>query len=445
MSKGKKTVREAALDVLESVEKNQSYSNLLLNHAIEKYGIKGPDTGLLTELTYGTIQRRMTLDYYLAPFINKKVESWVRQLLRLSLYQMVYLDKIPDRAILFEAVEIAKRRGHKGIASMVNGILRSIQRKGVPSTESIPDPVERLAIETSHPEWLVKRWTEQFGIEKTREMCETNITAPLQTARVNTLKATQDELLHSLTQEGLSVKKSSIVPDAVVSLKGNLAKTEAFRKGLLTIQDESSMLVGYSLDVQEGFTVLDSCAAPGGKTTHIAELMGGRGTVLALDLHKHKIKLIDDNAARLGLENIESKAHDSRTAGELFEEESFDRILVDAPCSGLGVLRRKPDIKYSKRERDLESLQEIQLQILNAVAPLLKKDGLLVYSTCTVDMNENQGTVKEFMNQNEGFKPMELTHLPETVLPFAEGNMLQIFPQDFGGDGFFISCFKKDA
>ncbi|WP_409253655.1 16S rRNA (cytosine(967)-C(5))-methyltransferase RsmB [Bacillus sp. SCS-153A] len=445
MSKGKKTVREAALDVLESVEKNQSYSNLLLNHAIEKYGIKGPDTGLLTELTYGTIQRRMTLDFYLSPFINKKVESWVRQLLRLSLYQMVYLDKIPDRAVLFEAVEIGKRRGHKGIASMINGILRSVQRKGLPSTESIEDPIERLAIETSHPQWLVRRWTEQFGIEKTKEMCETNITAPHQTARVNTTRISQEELLVSLNEEGLTVQKSAIVPDAIVSLKGNLAKTAAFKEGLLTIQDESSMLVGHSLGLQEDLNVLDACAAPGGKTTHIAELMKGKGKVFALDLHKHKIKLINENASRLGLGNIESKAHDSRTAGDLFQEESFDRILVDAPCSGLGVLRRKPDIKYTKKESDLESLQNIQLQILAAVSPLLKKGGLLVYSTCTVDRNENQGTVKEFLNEHKDFQPYALTHLPDTVQPFVQGNMLQVFPQDFGGDGFFISCFQKDS
>ncbi|WP_456275002.1 16S rRNA (cytosine(967)-C(5))-methyltransferase RsmB [Bacillus sp. AK031] len=445
MNKGKKTVREAALDVLESVEKNQSYSNLLLNHAITKYGVTGPDTGLLTELTYGTIQRRMTLDYYLAPFINKKIESWVRQLLRLSLYQMIYLDKIPDRAIIFEAVEIGKRRGHKGIASMINGILRSVQRKGIPSIDTIEDPVERLSVETSHPMWLVQRWVDQFGLEKTRAMCETNITAPLQSARVNTLKIKTEDLLAQLTEAGLSVRKSSIVPDAIVSLKGNLARTEAFKQGLMTIQDESSMLVGHSLDVYEDFTVLDSCAAPGGKTTHIAELMKGKGKVFALDLHKHKIKLIDENAARLGLENIEAKAHDSRTAEALFDRESLDRVLVDAPCSGLGVLRRKPDIKYTKKESDLNSLQKIQLQILGAVAPLLKKGGLLVYSTCTVDKNENEGTVREFLTANPDFEPYGLSHLPEAVKPFVDHNMLQIFPQDFGGDGFFISCFRKKS
>ena len=177
MNKRTKTVREAALDVIEAVEKNQSYSNLLLHSVIEKNELPSKDIGLLTELTYGTIQRKMTLDFYLAPFIKGKLDDWVRQLLRLSLYQLVYLDRIPDRAVFYEAVEIAKKRGHKGISGLVNGVLRSIQRKGLPTLDSIKDPVERVSIETSHPYWLVKRWAEQFGLEKTRKMCETNLIA----------------------------------------------------------------------------------------------------------------------------------------------------------------------------------------------------------------------------------------------------------------------------
>jgi len=165
----KKNVREAALDILEAIEKHQSYSNLLLNKVIEKNHITGPDVGLLTELTYGTLQRKLTLDYYLKPFLQKKVEPWVLNLLRLSLYQMLYLDKIPDRAILFESVEIAKRRSHRGVSGMVNGVLRAIQRKGVPSLDKIKDAVEKLSIETSHPQWLVQRWTDQFGFEKTKK------------------------------------------------------------------------------------------------------------------------------------------------------------------------------------------------------------------------------------------------------------------------------------
>ncbi|MCA1053463.1 16S rRNA (cytosine(967)-C(5))-methyltransferase RsmB [Rossellomorea aquimaris] len=443
MGNKKKTVREAALDVIEAVEKNQSYSNLLLNSVIEKNELPSRDIGLLTELTYGTIQRKLTLDYFLAPFIKGKLDDWVRHLLRLSLYQIVYLDRIPERAVLHEAVEIAKKRGHKGIAGMVNGVLRSIQRKGVPSLDSITDPVERLSIETSHPYWLVKRWTEQFGLDKTREMCEMNLVAPKQTARVNTTKLTREELIHKLSESNVEVKRSPVIDEAVQTVRGNLVKTDAFNDGDLTIQDESSMLVAHALQLEKGMVVLDACAAPGGKTTHIAELLGGTGEVHALDLHKHKVKLIDQNAARLGLSNIHTSTMDSRKAGETFKEESFDRILVDAPCSGLGVLRRKPDIKYSKKESDLSSLQKIQLDILSSVAPLLKKNGILVYSTCTVDRDENEGTVKAFLSDHPGFEAYNLKGLPGTVQPFIEGNQLQVFPQDFGGDGFYISCFVK--
>ncbi|WP_175988906.1 16S rRNA (cytosine(967)-C(5))-methyltransferase RsmB [Bacillus sp. Marseille-Q1617] len=443
MSKHKKSVREAALDVIEAVEKNQSYSNLLLNSVIEKNELPSKDIGLLTELTYGTIQRKLTLDYFLAPFIKGKLDDWVRHLLRLSLYQIVYLDRIPDRAVLHEAVEIAKKRGHKGISGLVNGVLRSIQRKGIPSLDEIKDPIERVSIETSHPFWLVKRWEEQFGLDKTREMCEMNLVATKQTARVNTTKLTRDELIHNLSNIGVEVKPSPVTEEAVQTLRGNLVKTDAYQNGELTIQDESSMLVAHALELEKNMKVLDACAAPGGKTTHIAELLGGTGEVYALDLHKHKVKLIDENASRLGLSNIFTSTLDSRKAGEKFEKESFDRILVDAPCSGLGVLRRKPDIKYAKKEADLHSLQKIQLDILSAAAPLLKKDGILVYSTCTVDKNENEGTVRTFLSDHPEFTAYHLKNLPEAVQPFIEGNELQIFPQDFGGDGFYISCFIK--
>ncbi|MBM7586784.1 16S rRNA (cytosine967-C5)-methyltransferase [Bacillus pakistanensis] len=439
----KKSVREAALEVIEAVEKNQSYSNLLVNNVIEKNNLSGPDVGLLTELTYGTIQRKMTLDFYLSPFTKGKLESWVRNLLRISLYQMVYLDKIPDRAVFYEAVELAKKRGHKGISGLVNGVLRSVQRKGIPSLESIEDPHERISIETSHPLWLVKRWSEQFGIEKTKEMCETNLLAPLQTARVNQTITNRESLVTQLQEEGYLIEESPILNEAIRSKKGNLGKSEYFEKGSMTIQDESSMLVAHSLKVEGDSKILDACAAPGGKTTHIAELMNGKGLVHALDLHPHKVKLIKQNAERLKLSNIVTQATDSRKAGELFEENYFDRILVDAPCSGLGVLRRKPDIKYSKKEEDLNQLQRIQLEILDSVAPLLKKDGLLVYSTCTVDKNENEGTKNKFLEDHPEFEPYSLMHLPETVHPFISEYSLQIFPQDFGGDGFYISCFRK--
>jgi 16S rRNA (cytosine967-C5)-methyltransferase len=447
MTNKRRNVREAAMELLEQIEKNQSYSNLLLNSTIEKNKLSPIDTGLLTELTYGTLQRRMALDYFLKPFIknNKKLENWVLQLLRITLYQMVYLDRIPDRAAIYEAVEIAKKRGHKGISGMVNGVLRSIQREGLTSMDEISDPVERLSIETSHPEWLVSRWVNQFGYERTKEMCEVNLTAPLQTARVNLTKTSVRECIEDLDEEGFEVEKSPIIPEAIRALRGNLAFSRAFKKGFITIQDESSMLASYALDVHKNEKILDACAAPGGKSTHIAEKMELTGVVYSLDLHEHKVKLINTNAKRLGLGNIKTMVMDSRQAGENFEIESFDRILLDAPCSGLGVMRRKPDMKYTKKEQDIFQLSSIQQNLLDSVSPLVKKGGILVYSTCTVDKEENELSVSKFLLEHPEFE-MDVTlkeRMPEAIQPLVTDGYLQVFPQDFGSDGFFISCLRK--
>jgi 16S rRNA (cytosine967-C5)-methyltransferase len=447
MTKTMKNVRETALELLETIEKNQSYSNLILHHAIEKNKVPKKDIGLLTELVYGTLQRRMTLDYYLSPFLqkSKKLERWVPYLLRLTLYQMEFLDKIPDHAAINEAVEIAKKRGHKGVAGLVNGVLRSIQREGLPSLSNILDPIERVSIETSHPYWLVKRWSEQFGIDKTKEMCELNLLAPTQTARVNQSLITREDALSLLREEGFSVEPSTIIPESIHCLQGNIAASKTFKEGFLTIQDESSMLVAYALGVTKNEKILDACAAPGGKTTHIAEKLKGTGTVYSLDLHDHKVKLIKENADRLRLENIQAQALDSRKVGEHFADQQFDRILLDAPCSGLGVMRRKPDMKYTKKEEDLSRLQTIQLDLLKAVSPLLKKDGILVYSTCTVDQEENEDVVRTFLETNPEYEG-DLSwkeRMPEAIQPLIQSFDLQVFPQDFGSDGFYIAVLRK--
>ena len=443
----KSNVRESVVSILEQIEKNQSYSNLLLNNVIKKNQIATKDIGLLTELTYGTLQRKMTLDYYLEPFIKnpKKLENWVKQLLRMTLYQMLYLDKIPDRAAIHEAVEIAKKRGHKGISGMVNGVLRSLQREGIRDMDEIKDEVERLSIETSHPTWLVRRWIGQFGYNKAKEMCEINLTAPMQTARINTNKITREACIKRLSEEGFQVEESVVVPEAIKCLKGNLAHSESFREGLITIQDESSMLVAYALGIEQNETILDACAAPGGKSTHIAEKLEETGQVISLDLHEHKVKLINENAVRLGLTNIETKAMDSRKVQEEFEGKTFDRILLDAPCSGLGVMRRKPDMKYTKKEEDLNRLQSIQLQLLDSVTPLLKPGGTLVYSTCTIDRSENDEVVTSFLQKHTDFEGdlSVIERMPKAIQPLMTDFQLQIFPQDFGSDGFYIASLRK--
>ncbi len=436
-------VRDAALTILLTVDKSQAYSNLLLHQTIEKHKIDAKDRGLLTELTYGTLQHKLTLDYYLEPFLRGKVDMWVRWLLRLSLYQMHYLTRIPPHAAVNESVEIAKRRGHKGIAGAVNGILRSILREGVRSLDEIENEVERLAVATSHPQWLVDRWVESYGFDKTSEMLHENNIPPMQTVRVNTTKATVEQVLTTLEREGVQAKRSEYMPECVYLLSGQAARTAAFKHGLITIQDESSMIPATVLNPQPGMKVLDMCAAPGGKTTHMAEKMNNEGSILAMDLHPKKLDLIDENTTRLGLEIVQTAPLDGRKAAEFLEKESFDAVLVDAPCSGLGVMRRKPDIKYTKREEDLASLQTIQLAILDNAVQVLKQGGKLVYSTCTVDFSENEGTVKAFIKAHPEMEAVRLENLPTQLDTKQQDGMLQVFPQDIGSDGFFVAAFVK--
>ncbi|MFD1735766.1 16S rRNA (cytosine(967)-C(5))-methyltransferase RsmB [Bacillus salitolerans] len=444
-----KNVREVIVDILMQIEKNQSYSNLLINQAIKHNHVPIKDVPLLTEIVYGSIQRKITLDYYITPFLKnpKKIEDWVIVLLRMTVYQMYYLTRVPDRAAIFEAVEIAKKRGHKGIASMVNGVLRSIQREGKQSLEKINNPIKRLSLETSFPEWMVNRWVNQFGMEETRQMCEASLSPPNASARVNQTQITIHNLLNKLEEEGIHATEGDLSIDAIKLEKGNVANTLAFKEGLLTVQDESSMLVARALGIQENDKILDCCGAPGGKTTHMAEILSDTGVVVSVDLHAHKVKLIEEQVSRLKLSNVETLVMDSRKLSERFQNGHFDRILVDAPCSGLGVIRRKPDIKYQKREEDIDHLANIQLTILSSVAPLLKKGGTLVYSTCTMDKEENDGVVTKFLEKFIDFElDTELMNrLPEKIRlkSICKDGQVQILPHHFNTDGFFISCFRK--
>lgn len=445
-----KNVRHLALETLLKIENEEAYSNLLVNSVINEGTLNTKDIGLFTEIVYGTIKRRKTLNFILNSFLLKKIkkkDKWVVTLLRMSLYQMVYLERIPDRAIIFEAVQIAKKRGHPGIANMVNGILRNVQRKGIPDFRKIQDPVEQLAVKYSHPEWLVAQWTEQYGLEMTENICQANLERPLVTARVNRLKATVPEVISLLEKEGIIASKGKLSSDAIEVIKGNLFQTNIFKQGYVTVQDESSMLVARAVDPQEGEVILDSCAAPGGKTTHLAELMGNEGKIVALDIHKHKVGLIHQQIERLQINTITTDVIDAREAYKTFPKESFDRILVDAPCTGFGVLRRKPDIKWAKEEQDVIEMSNIQQQILQSVAPLLKKNGTLVYSTCTIDERENEQIIEKFLMKNKDFYRDEqlIERLPEKLSPYSKTGRgeVQILPHYFQSDGFFIAALRK--
>jgi 16S rRNA (cytosine967-C5)-methyltransferase len=448
----KRSAREAALDVLVRVEENQAYSNLLLNQTLQKYALERADAGLATELVYGTIGRLNTLDFFLERFVAKglnKLEPWVKCLLRLSLYQLIYLERVPDHAVVSEAVNIARRRGHQGISGMVNGVLRNVLR----SKDQLVLPpqlgdTKRIALGHSHPIWLVARWIKQFGPELTERICEANNKAPHVSIRTNTLRHSRQQLLELLHASGVTAEASSLAPAGIlVRGAGNMAMDPRFQKGDFSIQDESSMLVAEAVDPRPGMKVLDCCAAPGGKTAHMAEKMGDMGVIHACDLHEHKQKLIEDQAGRLGLSSIQTLVADAVELNEHFAAESFDRILLDAPCSGFGVIRRKPDLKWAKQEGEIEEISKLQHSILNRVHRLLKPGGILVYSTCTLEYEENEGQVRRFLAEHADFGlepfPGEAFEGSGIRQEHLASGLVQIYPHQFHSDGFFIARLKK--
>lgn len=446
-----KNVREVAFEALLKIENEEAYSNLLVNSVMKQGIINEKDAGLFTEIVYGTVQRKKTLDFFLRQYLLKKIkkkDEWVLTLLRMSLYQMVYLERIPDRAIIYEAVQIAKKKGHRGLASIVNGILRNVQRKGLPEFNSIQNHVEQLSVMYSHPTWLVAQWIKQYGIETTIKICKANLERAPVTARVNVSKTSVSEVIERLEMEGVIAQKGNLSIEAIEVKHGNLFATDVFKQGLVTVQDESSMLVGRAVDPQKGETVLDCCAAPGGKTTHLAELMNDEGEIIALDIYEHKVNLIEQQIERLQISSVKTKVVDAREAQQNFLNESFDRILVDAPCTGFGVLRRKPDIKWTKSEQDVGHMSSIQKEILHSVAPLLKKGGTLIYSTCTIEARENEQIIDSFLETHVDFSRDErlCERLPEKLLSYCEVERgeVQILPHYFQSDGFYIAALRKN-
>jgi 16S rRNA (cytosine967-C5)-methyltransferase len=444
----KQSSRYLALETLEKIEREDAYSNLLLREVLDNHDISKEESNLLTELVYGVLQRKMTLDYQLEPFLKKqkKLDHWVRQLLRISLYQMEYLDRIPDHAIINEAANIARVKGHRGIVGLVNGILRNIQRKGVRHPSDIQPTNKRLSIQYSLPQWLIDEFIEQLGEKEAEELAASFSERPKLSLRVNLNKISREEAMDELREEGFEVVESEISPYGIVVKKGVPIETRLFKEGYLAVQDESSMLVAPALNVEPQHYVLDACAAPGGKTMHIATNFLKKedgGTVVALDIHEHKINLIKENAKRLGVEAVvETKCVDARKVLDLFEEETFDRILIDAPCSGLGLMRRRPEIRYNKTKEDILSLQKLQLEIINEVSKTLKIGGELIYSTCTITQKENQEVVDQFLEKNKQFSKAEV-ELPENELQISEDGTVTIYPHQYGTDGFFISRIKK--
>ncbi|MCM3518606.1 16S rRNA (cytosine(967)-C(5))-methyltransferase RsmB [Staphylococcus xylosus] len=428
-------VRFLAFETIQDIINDKAYSNIIINEVLSNNELNRADKSLFTELVYGTLKRKYTLDYLLKPFVQTKLKGWVRQLLWMSIYQYAYLDKIPEHAIIHEAVEIAKYKGGPHNGNVVNGILRNMMRSELPDFTEITDDKKRIAIEYSLPKWLVDHWVTHLGLEKTEEIAQSFLDKVSTTVRVNLTRITVDEAIRRLTDDDYIVELDKEI-DTCLHISGKpIIESRLFKDGLVSIQDKSSMFVGEIMSLTEGDNVLDACSAPGGKACHIAEMLNGTGHVDATDIHEHKIDLIDFNIKKLRLSNISAFEHD---ATEKYDK-VYDKILVDAPCSGLGVLRHKPEIKYEQSQHSIQSLVEIQLEILNNVKDSVKPGGTIIYSTCTIEQMENENVIYTFLKANKDFEFDAFEH----PITGEKVKTMQVLPQDFNSDGFFITRIKR--
>ena len=436
-------VRELAMQVLQKVHVEDAYANVALAETLREVRLPERDRRFLTELVYGVTKAGETLDYMIGRYVAdlRKAQPAIRELLRLGFYQIFLMDRVPPSAACDTAVELAKKHGRRGADSFVNGVLRTALRE--PERAALPDGrnAHALALRTWHPKWLVERWVRAYGYERTEALCRCNNTSAPLSVRVNTLRTNRPALLEQFAAAGAEARASALVPEGILlRAHGALDELAPLRMGLAQVQDESSMLVAHVLAPEPGMTVIDVCAAPGGKTTHIAQRMENRGRILAFDIYEEKIRRIERNAQRLGISIIEAEVRDARTIGAAYTGQA-DRVLVDAPCSGLGVLRRKPDARWKKRAGDQKTLPPLQRSILASAAEAVKKGGILVYSTCTMEACENAAIVENFLRTHTDFV------LEETggFLPVQKTTerMVQIMPETDGPDGFFIARMRR--
>jgi 16S rRNA (cytosine967-C5)-methyltransferase len=445
-----KTPREVAVEALEKIEKG-SYSNLALNQLMPS-GLPSRDRGLITELVYGVTQNKLRLDYIISKFSKtklRKMSSIVLTALRLGVYQIVFLDRVPDFAAVSETVEIIKKYKGQRIANFVNGVLRNITRNkdliSYPDPEK--DPEAYISVFYSFPPWLVKRWVSLYGQSFAEELCRALNEKPRMCIRVNTLKTDKGELRQRLSDENILSEEGLLLEEALyiadVPVLSNLA---SFREGLFQPQDEGSMLVSRVAGVKPGEAVLDVAAAPGGKATHMAQLMSDCGRILAWDLHPHRVELIKETCRRLGITIVEAQPWDALKP-DFAKYESFDKVVVDAPCSGLGVIRRKPDIKWTKAPEDISSLKMKQVEMLSCVSRYVKPGGTLIYSTCSIDPEEDEAVIQEFLLDNPEYTLDNLNpFLPKKLMADGGGAIkgyIKLFPHLHGVDGFFIARLKR--
>lgn len=441
--------REITMEILVDIDQNGAYSNKSIDRHLNK-SLSTQDENLIRELVYGVLENKIYIDYILSKASKikiKKIHYQIIQILRTAIYQIIFMDKIPASAAVNEAVNLAKKYGHKGTIGFVNGVLRSIVReKDSFANVDMKDKAKYISTKYSHQEYMVKRWIKEYGEEFTEDLCKSNNERPLLNIRVNTLKTTKDNLVYRLEHLDYNVLEAKYAKDGlIITNPFRITETEEFKKGYFTIQDESSILVGQIANPKEGSLVLDICAAPGGKSTHLGQLMNNTGKIISRDIYEHKINLIKDNVKRLGVKNIEAEIFDALELDESLVSK-VDYCIVDAPCSGLGLIRRKPEIKLNRSEKDIKDLRELQKQIINIAKQYVKVGGVLLYSTCTIEPEENINLINEFLEENSNFKlvSFEDEFSCKEDLHTVNQGYIQLFPNIHGTDGFFIGKMRRE-
>lgn len=404
-------VRNLALNVLVDIDKNGAYSNIALKNEFLKHkDFTDRDRHFATILVYGVTDKRLTLDYVISKHSKlklKKLSVYVLNILRMGVYQIMFMDKIPQSAAVNESVILSKRYAHKAASGFINGVLRSVLKSEI---EYPSENDEYLSVKYSYPLWLVRKWINDFGYDFTKDLMKGFLRTPKLSLRANSLKISTDELLKKLTEYNAEIKDGAILCDGF-----DVSKNRLYTDGYFSVQDISAMNTARVLSPKKGDKVLDMCAAPGGKTTHIAELMENEGEIIAFDMYEHKVELIKKNAKRLGINIINAKVSDATKENkELFNR--FNKVLCDVPCSGLGIIGRKPEIKWKEND-DFSELCTIQKSILNNASKYLKENGEIVYSTCTLNPLENEGITDKFIEENSDFiKTYEKTYYPHIDL-----------------------------
>lgn len=439
------TSRQIALQALLRVENDTSYSNITLDTMISKSGLSKRDIALATNIFYGVIEKKLLIDYNLSLFSNypiNKLDKTILMILRMGIYQIFFMDKIPNSASVNESVKLCKENNLYSASSYINGTLRAITRSNelkYPNKQKSKN--KYLSIKYSCPEQIIKLWRTSYGEKNTIEILSSLDGRPPLTTRVNTTKISVEDLKKSFERNGVTVKNSTIVENALLlENTGSVENLKEYKSGFFHIQDIASQICCEILKPQENNIVIDTCSAPGGKTFTLAELMNNKGKIIAGDLYQSRLNLVNSGAKRLSLDIISTKDFDATKTNDL---PMADRILCDVPCSGLGIIRRKPELRY-KNELGLDTLPDLQYLILCNCSRFVKKGGLIVYSTCTLNPKENNLNARRFLREHNDFEPFEIK-LPKNIKRgFDENpNELTLFPHINNTDGFFISIFKK--